>query len=342
LAFSTNVNTVISNSFWNSEITAATEPVFGGGGELENVMGLSTAEMQDQMTYINAGWDFDTVWMYAPELNDGYPSLRETVDINFTSNVTIGIDPLTVQFYNLSRGTIDSYEWFFGDMEMEGIVEENPVWVFTSPGHHSVKLVVNGTNELIKQNYISVVATPRTIDFTSDVTTGVAPLTVEFFNLCKGGEIISCFWYFQNSEIVNSIEMEPIWVFNDPGFYTIKLVVNGYYEEIKEDYIVVFPPNNDDDITNKAVYSSVYPNPVVNNEVTIKTNIADNYLVLKIYNIKGQLVKQSNNYVKKDNEKHFEWNYKNNSDLEVSSGMYFYQIISKNEIQKGKFLILKN
>lgn len=53
--------------FWDSE--AAGPGVYSQGG-------LSTVEMKTQSTYTDSGWDFTTVWILDPEVNDGYPSLR--------------------------------------------------------------------------------------------------------------------------------------------------------------------------------------------------------------------------------------------------------------------------
>ena len=53
-------------SFWDIDTSGQTE---SGGGT-----GLSTAEMQTEITFTAAGWDFDAVWHMLPE--GSYPYLR--------------------------------------------------------------------------------------------------------------------------------------------------------------------------------------------------------------------------------------------------------------------------
>jgi len=65
----------VTNSFWNTETSGQTASAGGTG--------LTTAQMQDMGTYLDAGWDFvgepangtDDIWDFDNELNDGYPYL---------------------------------------------------------------------------------------------------------------------------------------------------------------------------------------------------------------------------------------------------------------------------
>ncbi|MHC4552252.1 MAG: hypothetical protein ACYSUT_05740, partial [Planctomycetota bacterium] len=62
-------------SFWDAELSGETES-YGGRG-------LTTAQMKDPNTYINAGWDFsgetnngeEDIWQIDPNINGGYPML---------------------------------------------------------------------------------------------------------------------------------------------------------------------------------------------------------------------------------------------------------------------------
>ncbi|MGL6161261.1 YDG domain-containing protein, partial [Microbulbifer sp.] len=67
-----NVNSTVTNSYWNTETS--------GQGSSPGGTGLTTAEMQNPFTFIDAGWDFETVWGKSsnsdtPE-NSGYMMLR--------------------------------------------------------------------------------------------------------------------------------------------------------------------------------------------------------------------------------------------------------------------------
>ena len=85
-----------------------------------------------------------------------------------------------------------------------------------------------------------------------------------------------------------------------------------------------------------------YPNPF--NPVT---NIAfdidrSNFISLKIYNLKGQLVKTliDNEYLERGSYRQT-WKGTDNSDRSVSSGVYFYKLESDNTNQVRKMLLLK-
>ena len=57
--------------FWDTELSGVTTST--GSSQKELGTGLSTEQMQDEMTFRNAGWDFNYVWM----ISEGeYPKLR--------------------------------------------------------------------------------------------------------------------------------------------------------------------------------------------------------------------------------------------------------------------------
>jgi PKD repeat protein len=75
---------------------------------------------------------------------------------NFTSDVTAGTPPLSVQFTDTSTGNPTSWNWDFGDSNSATL--QNPEHTYTTTGHHTVTLTVTntvGSNTLVKPNYIS-------------------------------------------------------------------------------------------------------------------------------------------------------------------------------------------
>ena len=95
---------------------------------------------------------------------------------NFTANVTSGVDPLTVQFTDLSTNAPTSWAW---DFENDGTVdstEQNPIYTYSSAGTYTVKLVVSnsgGSDDEIKTDYITVglqVLYDETVNLTSGQT----------------------------------------------------------------------------------------------------------------------------------------------------------------------------
>jgi flagellar hook assembly protein FlgD len=112
--------------------------------------------------------------------------------------------------------------------------------------------------------------------------------------------------------------------------------------------------SNYDDVSEyQNVNVSVYPNPSWFNNISFKVSNGSHFDACKsnemigqsniaIYNVKGQLVKSSNEFQTKNGESVFIWNQKDNRNKQVASGMYFYRIQSNEDVLTGKLLILKN
>ncbi|MBN3034980.1 MAG: PKD domain-containing protein [Bacteroidales bacterium] len=80
-----------------------------------------------------------------------------------------------------------------------------------------------------------------TPDFYADVTTGEAPLTVNFVDTSVP-DPISWQWDFENDGTIDSYQQNPQWTYNTPGSYSVKLVVSNVTaidSLIKTDYINV-------------------------------------------------------------------------------------------------------
>ena len=66
----TGTNTNVYLCLWDTQSSGLLTSA-GGSGK-------TTSEMQDPSTFINAGWDLDTVWTMHPAVNGAYPYLRST------------------------------------------------------------------------------------------------------------------------------------------------------------------------------------------------------------------------------------------------------------------------
>ncbi|AKB37166.1 cell surface protein [Methanosarcina siciliae C2J] len=80
-------------------------------------------------------------------------------------------------------------------------------------------------------------------NFTSDVTSGPAPLAVQF-NDSSAGSPTSWQWDFDNDGTVDSTEQNPIYTYESVGTYTVNLTVSnavGSDSEVKTEYITVEP-----------------------------------------------------------------------------------------------------
>ena len=85
------------------------------------------------------------------------------------------------------------------------------------------------------------VGTAPVADFSADVTSGEAPLSVQFTDLSTGSPTAWA-WDFENDGVVDSTEQNPAYTYATEGTYTVNLTVTnaaGSGFEVKTDYITV-------------------------------------------------------------------------------------------------------
>jgi hypothetical protein len=85
-----------------------------------------------------------------------------------------------------------------------------------------------------------------------------------------------------------------------------------------------------------------YPNPF-NPTTTIEFQVKELAPVsVKIYNVRGQLVRTLANDTFQPGQTHqLKWNGRNDAGQAVSSGVYFYKMVTKNFTQTKKMVLLK-
>lgn len=89
---------------------------------------------------------------------------------------------------------------------------------------------------------------PITADFIADLTSGQAPLSVQFTDLSfsQPNSIISWEWDFDNDGTIDATTQNPDWQYSNFGIYTVILTVSdgtNFDSETKIDYITVTDPN---------------------------------------------------------------------------------------------------
>lgn len=89
------------------------------------------------------------------------PPRAPVLEASFSSDITFGIVPLSVQFTDTSSpgyGVITAWFWDFGDGETS--LEQNPLHIYTMPGVFSVSLTVTDdslrTSTMLQEDYIHV------------------------------------------------------------------------------------------------------------------------------------------------------------------------------------------
>jgi len=181
------------------------------------------------------------------------------VDFNFS------VSGFNVDFDNLSSNDIDSYEWDFGDGNFSNL--ENPFYTYEVDGFYTVTLI--GFNDCGSTEHLEVVeiVTPPIVGFTADITSGCAPLNVQFTN-ASSDNVVDYFWAFEGGSPATSSVENPFITFEEPGVFDVELFVTnsaGESELIIEDYITV------------SAQAEAEFDYNVNNNVVFFTNQSTNY-----------------------------------------------------------------
>ncbi|WP_292381693.1 PKD domain-containing protein [Methanosarcina sp. UBA289] len=137
---------------------------------------------------------------------------------NFSSNLTFGYAPLSVQFMDLSKNA-DEWDWNFGDKSSS--TQQNSVHTYSSAGNYNVTLKVNnanGTNSRFAT--VTVLAQPK---FSASPTSGKTPLSVSFTDQSIGSPT-SWNWTFGDGSY--STEKNPVHIYKKSGKYSVTLILN--------------------------------------------------------------------------------------------------------------------
>jgi PKD repeat protein len=167
-------------------------------------------------------------------------SLNSVPVADFSGAPTIGLPPMDVNFTDLSQNAVTTWAWDFGDGNTSTI--QNPLNTYINSGLYTVSLTVTGpggSDTETKTDYITVDYHPPTCDFIADVTSGVAPLTVNFSDLSVDSVDI---WSWDFGDGGSSTEENPQYDYSTPGLYTVSLTVTGpggTDSHTKTDYIDV-------------------------------------------------------------------------------------------------------
>lgn len=164
---------------------------------------------------------------------------------DFTVSTTSGMAPLNVRFNDASLRNASEFTWDFGDNNT--IITQSPTVFYTymNPGNYTVTLMATsptGSDTRVKYELIHVRPDTRPVaNFTSNTTTGLNPLTVEF-NDTSSNTPISWEWDFGDNSI--AIEQNPVHTYYQSGNYTVTLNAtnaDGSGTFTATDYIIVLP-----------------------------------------------------------------------------------------------------
>ena len=191
-----------------------------GAFYLKNTNAAGNAD--NMFTY---GWASSTGDL-VPLVGDWTGQITSTTGVpvaSFTSNLTSGPKPLSVQFNDTSTNNPTAWNWSFGDGGFS--TSQNVTHTYTSTGSYTVALNVTnaaGSNTSSKAAYITVTAAivAPVASFTSNITSGTVPLTVQFTDTSTNSPT-SWNWSFGDSSY--STIQNPAHTYSSTGSYSVSL-----------------------------------------------------------------------------------------------------------------------
>ncbi|GAB1422622.1 hypothetical protein MASR2M15_28590 [Anaerolineales bacterium] len=193
-----------------------------GEGELD---ALSDADFEDTLTPTAT-----LTLVPSPTVDTFRQLILKDVVVSFLPNIDYGTAPLTVSFKNNSSGPIARYSWDFNGDGVPDSSDPNPTpYTYQFPGEYRPVLTLTTTDGRIARDrmIIIVAAPPPPIAyFEMDPPDGPVPLTVSFQSQSEG-VVYTYDWDFNGDGQTDSTDANPVYTFQNPGDYRVRLIVNG-------------------------------------------------------------------------------------------------------------------
>jgi PKD repeat protein len=182
----------------------------------------------------------------------GHQTSEYAPDADYSADIIRGDAPLTVQFTDKSTGSPTEWKWNFGDGSpiIDGTTSayQNPAHTYKEAGTYDVKeTAINSAGRNTEQKIVYItVKSPMPIlekpnaEFSTDITWGKAPLTIQFTDKSTGSPT-EWEWNFGDGSKIIRIE-NPTHTYEEVGVYTVKETVTneaGNDTETKKGYINV-------------------------------------------------------------------------------------------------------
>ncbi|MEZ5199699.1 MAG: T9SS type A sorting domain-containing protein [Bacteroidales bacterium] len=183
---------------------------------------------------------------------------------------------------------------------------------------------------------VSIGPDPIFANFIAEDTLVEPDDTVQFTDLSNDAETWE--WDFDNDGTIDSYEQNPTYIYQDTGYYTVKLMITGYAGVI-EDYGIRYNYIHVDDLTNTNLYERkkdeffIWPNPM-SDYLNISSNMnSDRIINICMYNSQGRQVRLIN--IERDALQ----NTISIPVTELKEGIYFLQINTEDKSQTKKIII---
>jgi len=235
-------NLTPGNNTWTQFSTSQSPAqVFGVGNWSINLTATNAAgsNISTQVTWIN-------VTVTAPVAS-------------FNTNVTTGVDPLSVKFNDTSTNTPTSWKWGFKNLTpgnntwIQFSTSQSPAQVF-GIGNWSINLTstnYGGSNISTQVTWVNVSPPPPTANFTSNVTIGIVYPMVVQFNDTSINTPTMWNWSFGDGRWFNTTDSSlrnTTYQYSVAGKYKVNLTVNNSYGSnttSKTNYINLTSDNDD-------------------------------------------------------------------------------------------------
>jgi len=276
--------------------------------------------------------------------------VTEKVEADFTGSPLSGCLPLTVQFEDISTGTITSRRWDFGDGDTS--TRTNPIHTYNKPGIYSVTLSVHGeeiSDSKTRSSYITVLDQVKA-GFSLSPASGLAPLEIVFSD-SSTGNIQNYLWDFGDGQ--TSPDPSPSHLYTDPSTYRVCLTVSGECTTDAREVLIK---------VNSAKWETFnYPNPfnpVDGKEATAPDGTAtdgtiikytlpedtDDEVLVHIYDISGEPVRKfnlSSGEYRSRGDHYIGWDGRNDGGRMTASGVYIYYIKAGRYKSTHKMAVIK-
>lgn len=233
--FNNTINVRLGNHSeytWNNSRISGTNIVGGpylGGNYWANPNGTGFSEA---CTDSDGDWICDSPYNVNGSDFDFLPlaSISRTQNIpvaNFSTNITQGIAPLSVQFTDFSQYAL-LWNWDFDNDGRSDSTEKDPVYEYKAPGNYIVNLTVsnaNGTASKVQEIIAQEAESFPVADFSANVTSGQAPLSVHFTDFSQN--VAKRAWDFNNDGITDSTNITAVYIYTFPGTYVVNFTVSN-------------------------------------------------------------------------------------------------------------------
>ncbi len=129
----------------------------------------------------------------------------------------------TVDFTNTTTNAT-SYSWDFGDGNTS--TDANPMHTYAMDGVYTVTLTATNNCGPVTTTEVITIVTAPTADLSANMTSGCAPLTVQFNNL-SSSNATSYSWSFPGGDPASSTMENPMVTYNTAGTYDVMLTVTN-------------------------------------------------------------------------------------------------------------------